>query len=71
MAQLVKCLNLDFGSGHDLSFGRLSLQLGSMLFAWSLLKILSLLFPLLLPLCVLSFLKKSFKKENIICFIFI
>ena len=51
VAQSVKHLTLDFGSGHDLSVVRFSPELGSRLtprWAWSLLKILSL--PLLLPL---------------------
>ena len=51
VAQSVKHLTLDFGSGHDLRVVRFSPELGSRLtprWAWSLLKILSL--PLLLPL---------------------
>ena len=50
MAQSVKGRTLDLGSGHDLTAG-LSLSLGSMLTAWSLLGILSL--PLSLPLLLL------------------
>ena len=50
MAQSVKCQTLDVGSGHDLMIVRSTLKLGSMLTAWGLLGILSLLLSLpLLP----------------------
>ena len=42
VSQLVKCLTLDFGSGHDLRVLRSSLE-------WRLLKILSLPLPLCPP----------------------
>ena len=48
MAQSVKYLTRDFGSGHDLTVPEIELELGSMLTAWSLLGILSL--SLSLPL---------------------
>ena len=48
MAQLVGCLTLDFGLGHELRVMSLNLMLGSTL-SISLLGILSLLLPLPLP----------------------
>ena len=41
MAQLVKCLILDFGSGHDLMVCEFNPELGSAMTAQSLLGILS------------------------------
>ena len=49
MAQLVEHLALDFGSGGDLTVGRLSPVSSSFLTAWSLLGILSHLLSLSLP----------------------
>ena len=40
MAQLVKCLTLDFSSGHDLTVHGFKPRIGSKLTAWSLLGIL-------------------------------
>ena len=57
VTQSVKDLTLDFGSGHDLSFMRLSLSLGSGLRVWSLLGILSPSLsapPLITRLCARS-----------------
>ena len=51
MAQLVKRLVLDFGSGRDLMVHGSSPALGSVLAVWSLLGILSLPLP---RLCALS-----------------
>ena len=44
VAQLVKCLTLDFGSGHDLMVRSSSPVSGSELATWSLLRIFSLFF---------------------------
>ena len=45
MAQSVKCLTLDFGSGHDLAVCEFELTLGSLLTAQRMLGILSLTAP--------------------------
>ena len=42
VAQSIKCLTLDFSSGHDFTVSEMSLTLGSALTVWSLLGILSL-----------------------------
>ena len=48
MAKLVKCLILDFSSGHDLRFVTSNPAWSFTLWAWSLLKILSIPHPLAL-----------------------
>ena len=64
LAQLVEHLTLDFGSGHDLSVMRLSLELGSAL-SGNLLEILSLS-PSLRPYPAHSLSLKQINKK--ICF---
>ena len=61
MAQLVKCLALDFGSGHDLMVGGFKPTSGSALAASSLLGILSLF--LSLPLSHLYALSVSLSQK--------
>ena len=67
MASLVKCLTLDFGSGHDPTVVRSSPVLGSLLAAWNLSGILSLSLSLPIPhSCVVSLkikLKKRLKQK--------
>ena len=58
VAQSVKCLTLDLGSGHDLMVCQFEPVLGSLLSAWSLLQILSL--PLSLSLSYLYSLKNKY-----------
>ena len=66
MAQLVRCLTLDFNSGHDLTVREFKPASGSALKVWSLLEILSLPLFLSLP-CSLSLkINKLIKKIKII-----
>ena len=60
MAQLVKCLTLDFCSGHDLIVVGLSPVHGPLRWAWRLLRILSLS----LSLCPSPACAPSLKKIN-------
>ena len=61
VAQLVKYLTLDFGSGHDFMVHEIEPALGSALSAWSLLVILSL--PLSLLLSPTRTLSQSLKNK--------